>query len=252
MNAPNYLLEVWRKFDSFPMETLTKAWYYQKGTDKKQRDVSLMKEHRAQYGIAGNCFDLAIWLLEEFRREGIVAYPIGSEIHTAHAHVAVIALDEKGVRYLCDLGDQWVQPILLDRDNENFTTEKLAGFFPGAEIEVIPKNQQVEIRYHRPNGKVSNQLYDLKPVEMKEFMNVAELSQRNIYPKPLVECRIPYKNEIAHWEFYDWRSFWSSSKGLVEEDILHTTEEWAERISRKTGYDKDLVSMALRIYEGYK
>lgn len=252
MKAPNYLLEVWKQFDSFPMETLTKAWYYQQGTEKKQRDVSLMKEHRAQYGISGNCFDLAIWLLEEYRKEGIEAYPIGSEIHTSRAHVAVIALDEKGHRYLCDLGDQWIQPILLDSNSENFTSGKLSGFFPGAEVEVNPKEEQVEIVYHRPNGKFSNQLYDLKPIEMKEFMEVAEISQRNIHPKPLVECRIPYKNETAHWEFYDWKSFWSSSEGLVEEETLHTTEEWAKRVSSKTGYDQGIVSQALNIYKGLK
>ena len=71
MNAPPEILAVWNKFHDFPMETLTKAWFYSRSGDKKQRTVALMKEHKAQYGITGNCFDLAIWLLDEFKRDGI-------------------------------------------------------------------------------------------------------------------------------------------------------------------------------------
>lgn len=59
LNAPHSILSVWKKFDRFPMETLTKAWFYDKAGIKKQREVSLMKEHHDQYGITGNCFDLA-------------------------------------------------------------------------------------------------------------------------------------------------------------------------------------------------
>jgi len=71
MHAPNEIRSVWKKFDPFPMETLTKVWYSRRANGKKQRDVSLMMEHYEQYGITGNCFDLAIWLLHEFGKEGI-------------------------------------------------------------------------------------------------------------------------------------------------------------------------------------
>lgn len=87
MFAPESILTTWIKFDSFPMETLTKAWFYKQGTRKKQRDVALMKEHRNKYGLSGNCFDLAIWLLDEFQKDGIQAYPIGHNLNTEHAHV---------------------------------------------------------------------------------------------------------------------------------------------------------------------
>jgi hypothetical protein len=79
MHPKQSMLQTWKKFDSFPMETLTKAWYFDKGTPKKQRDVSQMKEHRERYGITGNCFDLALWLLDEFKKDGVKAYPIGSK-----------------------------------------------------------------------------------------------------------------------------------------------------------------------------
>ncbi|WP_327204675.1 hypothetical protein [Paenibacillus terrae] len=91
MLVPNEILSIWEKFNTFPMETLTKAWFYKKTDGKKQRDVSLMKEHHERYGITGNCFDLAIWLLHEFEKEGIEAYPIGHDLGTTEAHVAVIA-----------------------------------------------------------------------------------------------------------------------------------------------------------------
>ena len=48
---------------------------YNQNSSKKQRDVSLMKEHRSQYGLSGNCFDLAIWLLDELQKDGITATP---------------------------------------------------------------------------------------------------------------------------------------------------------------------------------
>lgn len=112
------------------METLTKLWFYnENNNNNKQRNVSLMREHRSKYGLSGNCFDLAIWLLDEFKNDGITAYPVGHNLNSKDAHVAVIALDVSGSRYLCDLGDQWINPILVDTNNENYTDEKLSGFF---------------------------------------------------------------------------------------------------------------------------
>ncbi|WP_370521742.1 hypothetical protein [Virgibacillus sp. MSP4-1] len=124
MFAPQNILNVWRKFDEFPMERLTKLWFYNQEYHKKQRDVALMKEHRSQYGISGNCFDLAIWLLDELKKNRITAYPIGHDLNSEDAHVAVVALDESGNSYLCDLGDQWINPILVDKNSENYTNEK--------------------------------------------------------------------------------------------------------------------------------
>lgn len=98
MHATGDFIKVWRQFDGFPMETLTKAWYYHQNPDKKQRDVSLMKEHHAQYRITGNCFDLALWLLHEFKAEGVEAYPIGHDLGTPGAYAAVIAINVKGNR----------------------------------------------------------------------------------------------------------------------------------------------------------
>ncbi|TKH43010.1 hypothetical protein C1I60_15890 [Paenibacillus terrae] len=80
---------------------------------------------------------------------------------TAEAHVAVIAKNEDGRRYLCDLGDQWLIPVLVDADHPSFTSEKLTGFFPAADIEVQPHQDAVTILYHRPNGKMSRQKFDL-------------------------------------------------------------------------------------------
>ena len=79
----------WRKFDDFPLETLSKVWMHSIGQGGVQRDVSQMKEHRQKYGLSGNCFDLAIWLLDEFKKDGIEAYPIGHHLNTEDAHVAV-------------------------------------------------------------------------------------------------------------------------------------------------------------------
>ncbi|MCU9614660.1 hypothetical protein OEV98_14040 [Caldibacillus lycopersici] len=249
MIPPNEIMTTWKKFNHFPMDTLTKAWFFQKGTEKKQRDVSLIKEHYQQYRITGNCFDLAIWLLDEFKKDGITAFPIGHHIGTDHAHVAVIALDEHGHRYLCDLGDQWINPILIDEDSNQFTNEKMAGYFPGALIQVKPERHSVTIHYHRPNNKTSSQNYLLDRMEINEFFQAAEHCQQVIRPKPLVECRLPLESEIAHWEFYDWDSFLSTTTGLIHEPKLDCIEDWATRINKKTGYDLAFLQDALSLYK---
>ncbi|WP_130859464.1 hypothetical protein [Gracilibacillus phocaeensis] len=249
MFAPRSILSVWRKFDEFPMERLTKCWFYHQNSLKKQRYVALMKEHRNQYGITGNCFDLAIWLLDELQQNRITAYPIGRDLNSEAAHVAVIALDESGNRYLCDLGDQWIHPILIDRNSENFTDERLSGFFPGAEVKVMSKEQNIEILYYRSNGKQSKQIYNTSPIDVDYFMKAAEYSQHLINPKPLLECRIPYKNEIAHWEFCNWESFLSTNEGLFDEPTFDTIEKWAIKINEVTQYD---IHFLMNVLERYK
>jgi hypothetical protein len=245
MNAPQSIMYTWRKFDTFPMETITKAWLYPRRIGKKQRDVNEMKEHRSEYGVTGNCFDLAIWLLDEFRKDGIDAYPIGHDVGTPEAHVAVIALDEDGRRYMCDLGDQWLNPILIDKECEEFTEEKLAGFFPAAKVQIKPEENQFEVFYHRPNGKTSRQTYCTERIDEKVFMKSAEFSQNQISGKPLLEIRTPFKNEVAHWEFYNWKSYLSTTEGIFHDQPLITMEEWALRIHVRTGYSKQFVVEAL-------
>src|SRR5690606_34077856 len=124
---------------------------------------------------------------------------------------------------------------------------KLAGFFPAAEVEVLPGKSEVEILYYRPNGKISNQKYALKPVSEDVFWEAAEFSQNHIYPKVLFETRMPYKNEIAHWEFEDWPSRLSTSQGLIEDTPLSTLDEWVERLHQKSGFDRSFLKEALEI-----
>ncbi|WP_226529353.1 hypothetical protein [Metabacillus niabensis] len=248
MQPTQSILSTWDKFQDFPMETLTKVWYNAKGLDKKQRDVSLMREHRHEYGITGNCFDLALWLLDEFKRDGVEAYPIGHDINSEHAHVAVIAVNEHGNRYFCDLGDQWLCPILIDTNSQDYTNEKVEGFFPAAKVQVQEKYHHLQIHYHRPNGKVSSQMFQTVPIDIPSFLKAAEYCQNLIHPNPLLECRIPLKSETAHWEFYNWESFLSTTEGLEEEPKLTGIEEWVEKIHQKTGYHKGFLFDALNRY----
>lgn len=246
MEAPFEVKSIYARFDQFPMETLTKAWFAKQNDGGRQRTIEEMKEHRVRYGIAGNCFDLAYWLVHEFQEAGIHAYPVGHDLYTEDAHVAVIAHDANNRRYLCDLGDQWLQPICIDEP----IAQPLYKFFPAAGITVQPSENEVTIQYHRPNGKISKQSYQTEPVEMEAFLKGADICQQNVYPMPLLEVRLPYKDETAHWEFNKWESFLSTSEGKQYNPPANSIEEWADRLNLNTGYDREFLIEALTIYQG--
>ncbi|OBW60175.1 hypothetical protein MKY07_11210 [Solibacillus sp. FSL W7-1472] len=248
MQASENILKIWNQFKHFPMETLTKAWYAKQDPLKYQRPVELMKEHYRQYKITGNCFDLAIWLLDEFKRNNIEAYAIGHHLFTEDAHIAVIAVDEKKYKYLCDLGDQWIQPIRVDKNSPFSHLEECIGFFPGAKIQVQHQGyDEIEILYKRPNGKISKQVFNLNAIDEKQLLEAAEFSQRLIKPYPLLESR-QYENEITHWEFYNFRSYSSSMNGLLEDAKQRTVAEWATIIHEKTNYNFEILLEVLSYY----
>lgn len=244
MRATRDILNVWRKFDSFPMETITKAWYFQLSSENKQRTVDQMIAHREQYGTSGNCFDLAIWLIHEFRQANLPSYAV----LTPDSHVAVVAINEKGNRYLCDLGDQWIEPILIDRDSDEYTEEYLDHFFPGARVKLKSNDDNsLFVKYRRPNGKEMDQTYLLKPISDEQLMIEAEKTQRSLRT-PLVEMRIFTDREVIHWEFDDFISFYSSMEGKQMESELPTQKEWAERIYEVSGISTNIIKDAFEVY----
>ncbi|WP_319003655.1 hypothetical protein [Sutcliffiella horikoshii] len=87
-------------------------------------------------------------------------------------------------------------------------------------------------------------------MDMAYFLKAAEICQNSIDPKPLLEYRLPYKNEIAHWEFYNWKSFLSTTKGIIQDSVCGGLEDWVDRIFQKTGYDRTFLYEVLRRYEG--
>ncbi|WP_042224042.1 hypothetical protein [Oceanobacillus manasiensis] len=246
LHVPEHIQSVWEKFDKFPMETLTKIWVHLQEGGGRQREVTEMREHREQYGIAGNCFDLSLWLLDEFKQAGIPAYPIGHHLGSEHAHIAVIALDDKGGRYLCDLGDQWLNPLPIDAVYDG---RRLKGHFPAAEIQFEQRGEELEVQYYRPNGKASKQTFELKPIEINKCLQAADQSQRLIKPQPLFECRIPYNQDKAHWEFYNWESFLSTWEGLIDEPVSKDIDQWVEKLYYYSGYDKGMLQTSLKAYD---
>ncbi|WP_449341531.1 hypothetical protein [Streptomyces canarius] len=114
----------------------------------------------------------------------------------------------------------------------------------------MPTAGGVEVLYHRPNGKVSTQVYNTDPVDMSVFLKAAEYSQAALKPAPLLECRIPFQHEIAHWEFSGWDIIIpGTSKGLYREAKPDTIEGWTEKIHDISGYDKNVLKKALEIYQ---
>ncbi|MBB6632608.1 hypothetical protein [Cohnella thailandensis] len=245
MRATEDVLRVWSRFNDFPMETLTKAWYSTIDSARKQRTVDLMKEHREKYGTSGNCFDLAIWLIDEFKREKLDSYAV----LTPDSHVAVVVRNGEGNKYLCELGDQWIEPILMDKEHEDYSEEYLKGFFPGADIKLNVHPNKLMVAYRRLNGKESRQEFRLNPVRGQELMEAGQKTQRIFY-SPLVEKRIFQGNQVLHWEFDNYSSMISSNEGLKVENPLSSIEEWADRIQKASGIDKEIVKIALEVYSG--
>ncbi len=228
--TPNNILKVWKKFDSFPMETLTKAWFLKNQAQTGQRSLDAMIRHREKTGASGNCFDLSLWLIHEFEKAGIPAYAVGEHLGTTEAHVGVIALDPMGRRYLCDLGDLWIQPLCIDQT----LSSPQGGFFAGARIDFVRTQTKILFKYHRLNGKFSEQSYDLAPVSLLSLKEAGEFSQRNLSP-PLVEMRLKEQDEVVHWEFEKGSSAFSRMSGVEIEPGCESLEGWAERISRRSG-----------------
>ncbi len=236
---------VWAGFDSFPMETLTKAWHLKNAPDTRQRRIWQMADHRRRTGASGNCFDLSLWLMDEYRKAGIFSYGVGHDLGTEQAHVAVVALDGEGRRYFCDMGDLWILPMPLDGDEG--LPSKQAGLFTGCWITAEIRGNVLDITYDRPGGKQSHQSCGLDRISNPDFFELGNASQGS-FSAPLVEMRILREQETVHWEFEGERSFVSSMHGLEEEAPLGTFEHWSERISQRTGMNAAYVLECLRAY----
>ena len=248
MRAPQEILDVWHLFDDKPMDTVMKLWWSKQPKGGGQRNVSLIKEHYANYRVAGNCVDLSLWLIEEFRNKGIEAYGIADDLNAERAHVAVIAVDQDGNKYLCDLGDQWIQPILI---NENLEpSEKwLSGYFPAAKVKLETTGHKTKLLFQRPNGKVSSSIFNTAPLKDDFLWDLSEKVQLVFRKSPLIEIRLPLKDEVAHWEFDNWTSFLSTSEKLTKEDSDLSLDDWVQRIHTMTGMNKEFLDEALRYYK---
>jgi hypothetical protein len=244
-STPQKILEVWSRFDSSSMETLTKAWCVKHHAKPRQRSAAALAAHKHRYEAHGNCFDLAVSLIDKFTHAGIEAYGVGHDLHSQEAHIGVIAHGVKGERYLCDLGDVWLQPLLIDSTrNKN---DGLRSYFPAAEISFRLESKFLHVSYLRPNGKTSRQAYDLTPVRERELRRAGDYSQ-NYISHALVETRLERNGEMVHWEFgNDLRSFISSSQGKFYEADLRTHKEMGERIADRTGINADYAEECLDI-----
>jgi len=248
-SSPKEIHDVWAKFDQHHMETLTKAWCVKHDARPRQRNAKALATHKRRYGACGNCFDLAISLIDEFTRAGIEAYGVGHDLHSKEAHIGVIAHGSKGERYLSDLGDVWLKPLLIDSTRDK--QDGLRGYFPAAEISFRIEGKFLHVSYLRPNGKTSRQAYDLTPVRERELRQAGDYSQ-NYISRALVETRLERNGEMVHWEFgNDLRSFISSSQGKFYEADLRTHKEMSERIADRTGINADYAEECLDLIEKY-
>jgi len=239
---PEALLSVWRQFDALPMETLTKAWLTSRYGAAWQRSVAEMRRQHAEHGTAGNCFDLARWLMADLAAQDVPAWGIGHDVWGDLAHVAVVARID-GARYLCDLGDMWLYPAPLDRE----WAAPESGWFPAAQVKVAHDDRWCQVAYHRPGGKVSHQTYDLTPLDDDALRQAGERSQQRL-SVPLVEVRVWDRARPAHWEFSDWSSWLSTDEGLEPDPPLADDRAWADRIARRTGIHSDVAVSALERY----
>jgi hypothetical protein len=247
--APPLILDVWQRFRGIPAETLTKAWWlHQCGGAPRQRTVSEMRLHRHLHGTGGNCFDLVLWLLAELADADAAARPIGHDLETPRAHIAAVVRHD-GAEYLCDPGDQWLQPVLISPDHVAFDASWLAGFFPGAKIRIDPGGEDLRVHYLFPDGHQNVQTYHLGHVDA-EALDRACLHSQGLLRKPLVEvvARNRDTGELGAWEFDRFRSLWRLPSGHRVEDPCADLPAWAQRIADRTGMSLAVVMHALQVY----
>lgn len=250
MRAPAALRDVWERFHGIPMETFTKGWWLKQSDGlSRQRTVDEMREHRRRLGAGGNCFDLALWLRHEFQQAGVPARIVGHDLERPEGHVAVLASDPTGAEYLCDLGDLWLQPILVSPDHPAFSPDWHPGFFPGRLIQVHRLDGALEMLYQRASGKVSRQRFDLAPISEERFLRACHYSQ-NLLRRPFCEMLLPHPDTgaIEHWEYDQKASFWNLEDGPVFEEPCSSLEEWIGRISSRTGLAPALIQTAFDAY----
>lgn len=246
MLAPHEISSVWRQFAGIPMETFTKGWWYDRCHGRpRQRTVAEMVEHRRTHGAGGNCFDLALWLRHAFLEAGVRARITGHDLGAEAGHAAVVAADRAGNEYLCDLGDQWLQPVLISPAVDGWHR----GFFPGREVQISRTDNLLQVRYRRSNGKVAGQSYDLAPVSEELVQQACGLSQ-NMLRRPFCEMLMPHPDtgKIEHWEYDKGRSFWNLESGPVFEADCQTQDEWVARIAARTGMAPDLIRGGFAVY----
>ncbi|MGE5589040.1 MAG: hypothetical protein ACM3ZA_00210 [Bacillota bacterium] len=211
MQAPETIRRVYGWFRGIPMETFTKGWWYaQCDGAPRQRTVDEMREHRQRQGPGGNCFDLVLWLREEYREAGISARVIGHDLETARARVALLVRDASGLEYLCDPGDLWLEPILVTPDAPGFSAEWQSGFFPGRRVQVARASDRLEVAYLRASGRVGRQSYDLAPVSEEQLHRACQHSQ-SLLRRPFCEMLLPHPDtaRVEHWEYDEGTSFWN-------------------------------------------
>ncbi|MDR6225465.1 hypothetical protein [Desmospora profundinema] len=250
MRSSEEIEAVWRTFDHHPMETLTKAWWMtQAPKGMRQRSVTMMESHRKSLGTSGNCYDLTLWLLYALQEAGVEAEPVGHGWFTSRAHAAVLAKDRVGAEWLCDLGDQWIQPVPVDAEHEAFPRKPTAGLFPGASVSLSRNGNALTVCYHRHGGKKSDQTYNLCPVDRDTFSRACAWSQDHLKKRPLLEIRIPWEKETALWEWDGNKAVLSTSRGLVRLDSPSTATHWPKQIHDVAGIDPQVVTKALEVYD---
>lgn len=252
MHAPETIRQVWNRFQGIPIETFTKGWWHRRsGGHPRQRTVAEMIEHRRSLGTGGNCFDLALWLQHAFAEAGVQAWAVGHDLETPEAHVAVVASDHRGQEYLCDLGDLWLEPILIDPRSSEFSDAWHADLFPGRLVRIDRADRHLEVSYRRSSGKTAQQVYDLRPLGGEELAKACHHSQ-NLLRRPFCEVLLPHpvSGKRERWEFDRGASFWNLDDGPVFEEPCTTEEECVARIAMRSGLSPEIIRSAIQAYGG--
>jgi hypothetical protein len=250
VRPPDLICSIWARFDQIPAETFTKGWWHRRSAGApRQRTVAQMIDHRHLYGAGGNCFDLSVWLHHELTEVGVPARYSGHDFETADAHIAVVAADEDGYEYLCDLGDKWLQPILIDPASSAFDYGWHDGFVPARAVRVERSDNHLTIHYRHASGRTAAQFYDLSPVSNSAIAAACHHSQ-NLLRRPFCEMMLshPATKERLRWEYDRGKSFWDMPSGRVYEEPCADASSWVSRIAARTGINPALLTEGFHAY----
>lgn len=256
MRAPEPVLRIWRSLVGVPAENLSHRWWRaREAGEAKQRSVPLLEKHRAEWGTGGDSYDLTIWLMAKYQAAGFLADAVQPPADVDdRSPLAVMVKDPLGRRYLCDLNEPWLEPVLVSPRSYDFSPGFHSGFHPEGDVRVEVEEKRCRITLRRAGGGpvFGERIFELRAIPPELLVERAETDPERTRPDRLAVRRLARHPETGAWGVWffaatgdAWRSGWRLPSGLIDEPPCRGLEAWVERVSERSGIAAEIVEEVL-------